>query len=153
MSVWNFKRMGNNMLSKEEISRISRRYLVESILTTVALVLLTLGLAHCLSIDAIVAPLSVSAVFSVVVNGLDGFIWKKVASNSEESLPTFYTAVSGFRMLLALATLLVCYIIVGRDAMMVYCLTFIGFYFIHLAHHAIFFARVSNAHGKFDKEK
>lgn len=145
--------MGNNMLSIDEISKISRRYLVESLLTTMVLILLTLGLAYCLSIETIVAPLSVSAVFSIVVNGLDGFIWKKVASNSEESLPTFYTAVSGFRMLLALATLLVCYIIVGRDAMLVYCLTFIGFYFIHLAHHAIFFARVSNAHGKFDKEK
>lgn len=145
--------MGNNMLDKDKISGICRRYLVESILTTAALVLLALGLAYCLSIDSIVAPLTVSAVFSIVVNALDGLIWKKVASSSEESLPTFYTAVSGFRMLLALATLLVCYLIVGRDAMLVYCLTFIGFYFIHLAHHAIFFARVSNAHGKFDKEK
>lgn len=145
--------MGNNMLDKDKISGTCRRYLVESILTTAALVLLALGLAYCLSIDSIVAPLTVSAVFSIVVNALDGLIWKKVASSSEESLPTFYTAVSGFRMLLALATLLVCYLIVGRDAMLVYCLTFIGFYFIHLAHHAIFFARVSNAHGKFDKEK
>ena len=145
--------MGNNMLDKDKISGICRRYLVESILTTAALVLLALGLAYCLSIDSIVAPLTVSAVFSIVVNALDGLIWKKVASSSEESLPTFYTAVSGFRMLLALATLLVCSLIVGRDAMLVYCLTFIGFYFIHLAHHAIFFARVSNAHGKFDKEK
>lgn len=145
--------MGNNMLDKDKISGICRRYLVESVLTTAALVLLALGLAYCLSIDSIVAPLTVSAVFSIVVNALDGLIWKKVASSSEESLPTFYTAVSGFRMLLALATLLVCYLIVGRDAMLVYCLTFIGFYFIHLAHHAIFFARVSNAHGKFDKEK
>lgn len=145
--------MGNNMLDKDKISGICRRYLVESVLITAALVLLALGLAYCLSIDSIVAPLTVSAVFSIVVNALDGLIWKKVASSSEESLPTFYTAVSGFRMLLALATLLVCYLIVGRDAMLVYCLTFIGFYFIHLAHHAIFFARVSNAHGKFDKEK
>lgn len=141
------------MLDKDNISRTCRRYLVESLLTTLVLALLTLGLTYCLSVDSIVAPLSVSVGFSIVVNGLDGLIWKMVASNSEESLPTFYTAVSGFRMLLALATLLVCYLIVGRDAMLVYCLTFIVFYFIHLAHHAIFFARVSNAHGKFDKEK
>ena len=89
-------------------------------------------------------PVAVSAVFSIVVELADALVWRKVAKTSPDSLTTFYTAVSGFRMLLALATMLVCYIIVGRDAIMPYILVLLVFYFAMLAHHSIFFSRLSN---------
>lgn len=89
-------------------------------------------------------PMAVSAVFSIVVELADALVWRKVAKKSPDSLTTFYTAVSGFRMLLALATMLVCYIIVGRDAIMPYILVLLVFYFAMLAHHSIFFSRLSN---------
>lgn len=89
-------------------------------------------------------PVAVSAVFSIVVESADALVWRKVAKTSPDSLTTFYTAVSGFRMLLALATMLVCYIIVGRDAIMPYILVLLVFYFAMLAHHSIFFSRLSN---------
>lgn len=89
-------------------------------------------------------PVAVSAVFSIVVESADALVWRRVAKKSPDSLTTFYTAVSGFRMLLALATMLVCYIIVGRDAIMPYILVLLVFYFAMLAHHSIFFSRLSN---------
>ena len=89
-------------------------------------------------------PVAVSAVFSIVVESADALVWRKVAKKSPDSLTTFYTAVSGFRMLLALATILVCYIIVGRDAIMPYILVLLVFYFAMLAHHSIFFSHLSN---------
>ena len=89
-------------------------------------------------------PVAVSAVFSIVVELADALVWRKVAKKSPDSLTTFYTAVSGFRMLLALATMFVCYIIVGRDAVAPYIVVMLVYYFVLLAHHSIFFSRLSN---------
>ena len=94
--------------------------------------------------SALMYPAAVGAVFSIVVESADALIWRRVATKSPDSLTTFYTAVSGFRMLLALATMLVCYIIVGRDGIMPYILVLLVFYFAMLAHHSIFFSRLSN---------
>lgn len=92
----------------------------------------------------IMYPVAVSAVFSMVTESADALVWRKVAKKSPGSLTTFYTAVSGFRMLLALATMLVCYIIVGRAGIMPYVLVLLVYYFVMLAHHSIFFSRLSN---------
>ena len=89
-------------------------------------------------------PVAVSAVFSIVVEVADAKVWRRVAKKSPDSLTTFYTAVSGFRMLLALATMFVCYIIVGHDAVAPYIVVMLVYYFVLLAHHSIFFSRLSN---------
>ena len=89
-------------------------------------------------------PLAVGAGFSLVVEVADAKVWQRVAKKSPEGLTTFYTAVSGFRMLLALATMFVCYIIVGRDAVAPYIVVMLVYYFVLLAHHSIFFSRLSN---------
>ena len=127
-----------------DIDRLCSKYIVWSI---VYIVILTVG---CFIIEklglfsGLMYPVAVSAVFSIVVESADALVWRKVAKKSPDSLTTFYTAVSGFRMLLALATMLVCYIIVGRDAIMPYILVLLVFYFAMLAHHSIFFSRLSN---------
>ena len=69
---------------------------------------------------------------------------RRVAKKSPENLPTFYTAVSGFRLLMALGVMLVYYLINGGDTMLVFFLVFMVFYFASLIHHSVFFARVSN---------
>ena len=47
-------------------------------------------------------------------------------------------------MLLALGVMMVCYLVVGRDAMTVFFLVFMSFYVMLLVHHAVFFGKVSN---------
>ena len=88
--------------------------------------------------------MAVSAGFAIVVESADALVGGKVARKSPDSLTTLYTAVSGFRMLLALPTTLVCYITLGRDAIMPYILILMVFYFAMLAHHSIFFSRLTN---------
>lgn len=127
-----------------DIDKLCGRYIVWSmvyifILTIGSFIFEKLGL-----FSGLMYPVAVSAVFSIVVESADALVWRKVAKKSPDSLTTFYTAVSGFRMLLALATMLVCYIIVGRDAIMPYILVLLVFYFAMLAHHSIFFSRLSN---------
>ena len=127
-----------------DIDKLCGRYIVWSmvyifILTIGSFIFEKLGL-----FSGLMYPVAVSAVFSIVVESADALVWRKVAKKSPDSLTTFYTAVSGFRMLLALATMLVCYIIVGRDAIMPYILVLLVFYFAMLAHHSIFFSRLTN---------
>ena len=97
------------------------------------------------------APLVVSVVFVLAVEVADIFIWRWVAVRHADSLPTFFTAVSGFRMLLAIFTMVGCWAAVGREAMAPYCVVFMVFYLVVLLHHSLFFARVSNSHSKCEK--
>ena len=93
-------------------------------------------------VDGLVSPLVVSVVFALVVELIDIYLWKRIADANEKMLPTYFSAVSGFRMLLALFTLLGCYIAVGRDAMLEYCLVFMVFYLWMIVHHSLFFSRL-----------
>ena len=127
-----------------DIDRLCSKYIVWSmiivvLLTVAALLVEKTGLA-----SALMYPVAVSAVFSIFVESADALVWRRVAKKSPDSLTTFYTAVSGFRMLLALATMFVCYIIVGRDAVAPYIVVMLVYYFVLLAHHSIFFSRLSN---------
>lgn len=135
-----------------EIKRLSRRYLYQTLaimLALVAIALLLMVFAVCSS--DILAPVIVSVVFAVAVELADALIWKWVAGQHPDSLPTFFTAVSGFRMLLAIATMVGCWVAVGREAMLSYVLVFMCFYFAVLMHHSLFFAHVSNADSKCEK--
>lgn len=127
-----------------DIDKLCGRYIAWSmiivvLLTVAAFLVEKTGLA-----SALMYPVAVSAVFSIVVESADALVWRRVAKKSPDSLTTFYTAVSGFRMLLALATMFVCYIIVGRDAVAPYIVVMLVYYFVLLAHHSIFFSRLSN---------
>lgn len=137
---------------KEEIKGISRRYILQSLCLLTAVTLIPVLLSLLTNVGDLTAPTVVALVFAVVVESADALVWGKVRQAGEDGLPTFYTAVSGFRMLLALATLVVCYLVVGRDAMMEYCLVFIGYYFVIMIHHSVFFARISNSHTSCDNE-
>lgn len=140
------------MLKITDVSKLGNKYIAQSIILIIVLCVIVLSVALLVPVEGLVMPLIVSMFFSLAVNVTDGMVWKRVAGRSPESLPTFYTAVSGFRMLLALFTLFICYIVVGRDAMAEYCIVFLIYYFVLLTHHSVFFSHVSNSHSKCDKE-
>lgn len=127
-----------------DIDKISKRYARQELLLTAALFLITLLVMRVWYLDELLVPVIVSAAFTLVVSTALAVIWRKVATKSPDSLPTFFTAASAFRMLLALAVMFVYYLVNGRDAMLVFFLVFMAFYLVSLIHHSVFFARVSN---------
>ena len=127
-----------------DIDKLSMSYLRQELYLAVGLFLLTLFVMRVWFIDGLLIPAIVSVVFTLVVSVVIGLVWRRVAKRSPESLPTFFTAVSGFRLLLALAAMFIYYLVFGRSAMLLFFVVFMVFYFVSLAHHSIFFARVSN---------
>ena len=126
------------------IDKLCMSYLRQELCLAVGLFLITLLVMQVWFVDGLLIPAIVSVLFTLVVSAAIGLIWRRVAKRSPESLPTFFTAVSGFRMLLALAAMFVYYLVFGRSAMLLFFVVFMVFYFVSLAHHSIFFARVSN---------
>lgn len=127
-----------------DIDKLSKRYARQELLLTAALFLITLLVMRVWYLDELLVPVIVSAAFTLVVSTALAVIWCRVATKSPDSLPTFFTAASAFRMLLALAVMFVYYLVNGRDAMLVFFLVFMAFYLVSLIHHSVFFARVSN---------
>ena len=127
-----------------DIDKLSKRYARQELLLTAALFLITLLVMRVWYLDELLVPVIVSAAFTLVVSTALAVIWRRVATKSPDSLPTFFTAASAFRMLLALAVMFVYYLVNGRDAMLVFFLVFMAFYIVSLIHHSVFFARVSN---------
>ena len=132
------------MIMENNIDKLCKRYLRQELLLTVALFLIGLMIMRVWYLDEMLWPLVVSTAFCLVVSNVIGLLWRRIAKNSPDNLPTFFTATSGFRMLLALAVMFVYYLVVGRDAMLTFVLVFMAFYFASLIHHSAFFARVSN---------
>ena len=126
------------------IDKLCMSYLRQELCLAVGLFIISLLVMQVWYIDGLLIPAIVSVLFTLVVSGAIGLIWRRVAKRSPESLPTFFTAVSGFRMLLALAAMFVYYLVFGRSAMLLFFVVFMVFYFVSLIHHSIFFARVSN---------
>ena len=112
---------------------------------------IVLALQFGANIEGLISPLIVSLVFSLGIESVEALVWRIVAEKHADSLINFFTAVSGFRMLLALVALTGCYLVVGRDAMLEYCLVFLAFYAAMLVHHSWCFSRVSHSHN--DNEK
>ena len=126
----------------QDVRKLSKGYLKQGLFLTVGLSLITLLVMQVWYLDLII-PVLISAVFTLAVYLVIGLVWRQVALSTPENLPTFFTAVSGFRLLLALAVMFVYYAI-GKDSMLRFFLVFMAFYVVALAHHSIFFARVSN---------
>jgi|P827metagenome_2_1110787.scaffolds.fasta_scaffold08927_6 hypothetical protein len=127
-----------------DINKLSVSYLRQELYLSVGLFLIALLVMRVWFVDGLLTPTIIATVFTLVVSAVIGLVWRRVAKRSPESLPTFFTAVSGFRMLLALAVMFVYYLVFGRSAMLLFFVVFMVFYFVSLAHHSIFFARVSN---------
>ena len=90
------------------------------------------------------APIWVSTGFSVAFLLGFAWLWHRIVTNHPDSQTTLYSVVSGFRMLAALFTLFVCFLVVGRDAMVPYVVVFMVFYLVMVGFHSIYFSRVVN---------
>lgn len=111
---------------------------------SIAVFLIALLVMRVWFLDEILTPAVVSVSFTLIVSIVLALVWRNVAERSPENLPTFYTASSGGRMLLALAIMFVYYLINGHGAMLSFFLVFMVFYLVSLTHHSVFFARLSN---------
>ena len=127
----------------KSIKKLSIAYMRYGVMVAVALALVGLMVMQIWFLD-LLTPIIVSVAFSLVTCVAIAQIWKRVAQNSPDSLPTFFTAVSGFRLLLALAVMFVYYLVDNQDSMLRFFMVFIVFYFGMLIHHSIFFARINN---------
>ena len=126
-----------------DIKKLSTAYIRQGLMITVALALIALLVMQVRYLD-LLTPVIVSVVYSLTVCVAIALIWQRVAQRSPESLPTFFMAVSGFRLLLALAVMFVYYLVDNQDSMLRFFLVFIAFYFGLLIHHSVFFARINN---------
>ena len=127
----------------KSIKKLSIAYMRYGVMVAVALALVGLMVMQIWFLD-LLTPIIVSVAFSLVTCVAIAQIWKRVALSSPDSLPTFFTAVSGFRLLLALAVMFVYYLVDTQDSMLRFFMVFIVFYFGMLIHHSIFFARINN---------
>lgn len=133
------------MVDKDEIKRLSNIYISQSTVMMILLQIVGEVVGRYFDInDMIGMPCKVSAIFCIVTGIIIGWIWRWVATNNEEMLTTFYSSTNAFRMLLALATLTGCYFVVGSENIRPYVIVFMVFYLIAVAHHAIYFARITN---------
>ena len=126
----------------DKIRKMSINYIRQGLYISSALFLLTLLVMQVWFLD-LLTPAIVSVAFTLFVCFTIGLVWRYVAKNSPDNLPTFFTAVSGFRLLLALAVMFVYYLL-NKETMLNFFLVFMVFYVASLAHHTFFFARVSN---------
>ncbi len=141
------------MLTTAEIDKTCKKFVFQIIALTVLSVFVIYTMSYFFEIRNIVRATTVSVTFSFLVGMAEGLVWRMVAKKSPDGLTTFFTAVSGFRMLLAIALIFIFYFIYGREEMLSFCLVFIAFYLVFLIHHSVFFSYVSNSHSKGDKEK
>ena len=126
----------------DKIRKMSLNYIRQGLYISAALFMLTLLVMQVWFLD-LLAPAIVSVAFTLVVCFTIGLVWRYIAKNSPDNLPTFFTAVSGFRLLLALAVMFVYYLL-NKKTMLSFFIVFMVFYVESLAHHSFFFARVSN---------
>ena len=133
--------------------KYSRRYIIQTVGLIIAFSVTAWAVGLVLGTDGMMIPIIVSAVFSFVIECADALVWRRVAERSLDSLPTFYTAVSGFRMLLALAVMLVYWLVAGQESIRMFFFVFAAYYIMLLAHHSIFFAGVSGSIDKLNDVK
>lgn len=124
--------------------KIARRYAGIGLMLIIVLWLMSILVATLRPEWQLMSPIWVSTGFSLIF--LLGFavLWKWVVRKHKDSVTTLYSVVSGFRMLMALFTLFIVFLVVGRAAMLPYVLVFMIFYLIMVAYHSIYFSRITN---------
>lgn len=127
-----------------DIDKHSRKYILQSSFITITMVVIGLAFIYLLPRPDALVPLLVSAAYSLVFAIADGMFWRMAAKRGADALTTFYTAVSGFRLLTVLAVMFIYYLVNGRESMLVFFIVFMPFYGVHLVHHSLYFSKLSN---------
>ncbi|MDD7319222.1 MAG: hypothetical protein SOZ80_05115 [Prevotella sp.] len=126
-----------------DVDKVAKRYViigtvVVAVLTIVGVLLSLLRPEWNMNV-----PILVSVGFSVVFLTSFAFLWRWIMKSNRESQTTLYSVVSGLRMVLALFTLFVCFLVVGRDAMLPYVLVFMVYYIVMIAYHTVYFSKIT----------
>lgn len=124
-----------------DIDKIAWEYARQSIAVIAGMTLALLLMMQVLYLDNLLTPIIVGTVFALIVELLDILLWRRIATNSPDSLPIFFLGVSGFRILSALAVLFVYYFVSDSDTMIAFFLTFMAYYIAIMIHHTLFFAK------------
>ena len=126
-----------------DINKQCKYYIVQTVVIFLVMNFLVKVVGKVWNLD-LWAEMMVSSSFLLVMGVVIALIWRWVATSHKESLPTFFTAVSGFRLLLALGVMFVWYLADKNDTMLQFFIVFMAYYVVSLVHHSFFFARVSN---------
>lgn len=127
-----------------DINQQTKKYIVQCIILVFVLNLLGHLAMRFWAFD-IVVPMAVSMIFVLVVEIASVLIWRWVALKHRDMLPSFFTGVSGFRFLLALAVMFVVwYVVEDAKTMKTFFIVFLIYYMTSMIHHSIFFSKMSN---------
>ena len=87
--------------------------------------------------------LAVSAIYSIVINLLYVFFWKKVAKSASGIIARFYLGASALRLMTAaLVVLAFCMLNDGKEVIRNFIIVFFAFYIVMLIFDSVFFARI-----------
>ena len=119
-------------------------YLRQSICLIAGLTLLSLLFVNLKGdMEWMLMPICISAVFQLVACIAYGLVWKWVSSSSPASLPTLYMAASAFRMFAAIVVVLAyCLVTDSRDAILMFVVTFLIYYFVILVYDTWYFVKI-----------
>ena len=126
-----------------DINKQCKKYILQTVVIFAVMNSIVIIVQKMWGLD-LLAEMIVSSSFLLVTGVVIALIWRWVASNHKESLPTFFTAVSGFRLLLALGVMFAWYLADKNDTMLQFFMVFMAYYVVSLVHHSFFFARLSN---------
>jgi hypothetical protein len=126
-----------------DINKQCKKYILQTIFIFAVMNSIVIIVQKMLGLD-LLAEMIVSSSFLLVTGVVIALIWRWVVSSHKESLPTFFTAVSGFRLLLALGVMFAWYLADKNDTMLQFFMVFMAYYVVSLVHHSFFFARLSN---------
>ena len=138
---------------QKEVKTTGRSFIKRGIALVVIILAAASGIAYTSGNEWIMVPAVISALYTLAVVVATGLIWIRVASRSVDSLTTFYSAVSGFRMLLTISVMFGYYLACGRDEMLGFLSVLAPFYVAMLVHHSIFFGMKSKIVDKFNNVK
>ena len=140
------------MLNAKDIDKICCRYVAQTVLLIFAMSIVVVAFSCLASVQSLIVPMVVGAIFTLVVDSADAVIWRKVRLVSEESLPTFFASVSGFRLLFAIITITIYYLALDKPDMLKFCIVFMAFYAVLIVHHSLFFSHMMNPRNRSDNE-
>ena len=127
-----------------DVDKTAKRYVGLGLLVIIGLWLASILVATFRPEWQLMAPIWISTGFCVVFLVAFAILWKWVVKNHRDSITTLYSVVSGFRMLMALFTLFIVFLVVGRSAMLPYVVVFMVFYLVTVAFHTVYFSRITN---------
>ena len=127
-----------------DVDRIAKRYAGIGLLLIIGLWLAGILMATIRPEWKLMPPIWISTAFCMFFLVAFAFLWRWIMKSHQDSITTLYSVVSGFRMLMALFTLFIVYLVVGRSAMLPYVVVFMVFYLVMVAFHSVYFSWITN---------